>query len=216
MGEHDGADDERVEEPTILLRGKRVAIGPLHAGLLPALHRWQNDPLTEELGGGAFRPMAEDAVRAEWEPLLRGERAGWAGFAIYRLPNLEPIGYANLRDWHTPHRTAEFGITIGNASQRGRGFGTEATRLVLRWAFEMIGVHNVWLDTVSTNVAAIRAYEKAGFREIGRIREARRIGGGVADVVLMDCLATEFRATEDVNPEGADPPRAESPARRPV
>ncbi len=216
MGERDGATDERAGTPAIILRGERVAIGPLHAGLLPAIVRWQNEPLTVELGGGAFRPMTEDAVRAEWEPLLRGERAGWAGFAIYRLPDCEPIGHANLRDWLTPHRTAEFGITIGDTSQRGRGLGTEATRLVLRWAFETVGVHNVWLDTISTNVAAIRAYENAGFREIGRIRQARRIGGVVADIVLMDCLATEFRAAEALNPEEAGPHPAGSPERRPV
>jgi RimJ/RimL family protein N-acetyltransferase len=202
--------------PTILMRGERVALGPLHAGLLPWFARWANDPLTEELGGGAFRPTAEDAVREEWTRLLRGERAGWAGFAIYRLPDLEPIGHANLRDWPTPHRTAEFGITIGDPGNRGRGYGTEATRLVLRWAFAELGVHNVWLDTVATNVGAIRAYEKAGFREIGRIREARRIGGGVADAVLMDCLATEFRAGDRLTPGEAGLPPAGSRGRRPA
>lgn len=209
-------DGGHVEEPTILVRGERVALGPLHAGLLPLIARWQNDPLTEELGGGEFRPLTEDAVRAEWEPILRGERAGWAGFAIYRLLDLEPIGHANLRDWLTPHRTAEFGITIGDAAARSRGYGTEATRLVLRWGFEELGVHNVWLDTISTNVGAIRAYEKAGFREIGRIREARRIGGVVADVVLMDCLATEFLAGDAVTPRAATWPRGGSPRRRPA
>lgn len=186
-------------EPTVLVRGVRVALGPLHAELLPWFARWQNDPLTEELGGGAFRPVSEEAVRAEWEPLLRGERAGWTGFVIYRLPDLEPVGHANLRDWLTPHRTAEFGITIGDPGNRGRGYGTEAARLVLRWAFDVLGVHNVWLDTISTNVGAIRAYEKAGFREIGRLREARRIGGRTADRVLMDCLATEFRAYDRIS-----------------
>jgi diamine N-acetyltransferase len=196
----DRVDDEpnapavdRSAAPTILLRGRLVALGPLDAAILPFLRRWANDPVTEELGGGAFRPLTAEAIDAEWEPLMRGERAGWAGFAVHALPDLRPVGVANLRDWLTPHRTAEFGIAIGDPRDRGKGFGTEATRLVLRWAFAELGVHNVWLDTVSVNPAAIRAYAKAGFREIGRIREARRIGGRVADVVLMDCLASEFR-----------------------
>jgi RimJ/RimL family protein N-acetyltransferase len=188
-------ENESVEAagPTVLMKGERVALGPQRADLLPLLARWSNDPLSEELGGEEFRPLADDAIRADWEPLLRGERPNWAGFTIYALPDLRPVGVANLRDWGTPHRTAEFGITIGDPADRGRGYGTEATRLILRWAFADLGVHNVWLDTVSTNPGAIRAYEQAGFREIGRLREARHFGGRVADLVLMDCLATEFR-----------------------
>ena len=129
---------------------------------------------------------------AYYEPLIKGERPDWIGFAIYELPDLRPIGVTNVRDFATPSRTAEFGIAIGEPDCRGKGYGTEATRLLLDFAFTVLGVHNVWLDTVSYNVAAIRAYEKAGFKEIGRRREAHRLGDRVYDVVLMDCLATEF------------------------
>lgn len=180
-----------MDEPIILLRGERVALGPLHAGLVPLIACWDNDPRTVELGGDEFRPKPLEVVEAEWRPLLRGERAGWAGFAIYALPELRPVGVANVRDFLTPHRTGEFGITIVDAADRGRGYGSEATRLLVGWAFAELGVHNIWLDTLSTNPAAIRTYAKAGFREIGRIRQVRRIGGVVTDVVLMECLATE-------------------------
>jgi diamine N-acetyltransferase len=190
-----------MDEPIITISGERVALGPLHGGLLPLIARWDNHPPTIELGGGAFRPKPLAAVEAEWEPLLRGERANWAGFAIYARPDLRPVGVANVRDYGTPHRTAEFGITIGDPADRGRGYGAEATRLLCAWAFDELGVHNIWLDTVSTNPAAIRAYAKAGFREIGRIRQARRIGGVVADVVLMECLASDV-----AEPRGRDAP----------
>ena len=176
-----------------LLFGDSVALGTLDASMLPMLERWENDPLSVELGGAAFAPMAATRIAAEWGTLLAGERTAWAGFSILALPDLRPVGHLNLRDFGTPHRTAEFGIMIGDPADRGRGFGTEATRLALRHAFDVLGVHNVWLDTVSTNPAAIRAYEKAGFREVGRIREARRIGGALADVVLMDCLPGDLR-----------------------
>jgi RimJ/RimL family protein N-acetyltransferase len=56
----------------------------------------------------------------------------------------------------------------------------------------VLGVHNVWLDTPAYNAGAIRAYEKAGFREIGRRRGARTLAGTRHDVVLMDCIADEF------------------------
>jgi diamine N-acetyltransferase len=174
------------------MRGERVALGPLHRGLLPLIERWDNDFQVADLRGDDPRPRSAESIAAGWEPLLRGERPDWIGFAIYALPELRPIGIINIRDFTNPHGTAEFGIAIGEATDRGQGFGTEATRLLLDYAFTVLGVYNVWLDTLSYNTGAIRAYEKAGFREIGRRRGARMLAGTRYDVVLMDCIADEI------------------------
>jgi len=179
-------------QPIVNIRGERVALGPLHRGLLPLIERWDNDFQVADLRGDDPRPQSAESVAAGWEPLLRGEREDWIGFAIYALPKLRPIGIINIRDFSNPHGTAEFGIAIGEAADRGQGFGTEATKLILDYAFTVLGVHNVWLDTLAYNVGAIRAYERAGFREIGRRRGARTLAGKRHDVVLMDCIADEF------------------------
>jgi len=184
---------ETAERPILNLMGEKVALGPMHEGLLPRILSWYNDFSTSAISGDDLRPVAPAAVRADWEPLMKGDRPGWIGFAIYELATLRPIGHANVRDIGSAHRTAEFGILIGEKDCRGKGYGTEATQLVLDYAFTALGVHNVWLDTLSINPAAIAAYTRAGFREIGRRREAHRIGDNVYDVVLMDCLATEFQ-----------------------
>jgi RimJ/RimL family protein N-acetyltransferase len=178
--------------PLVNITGERVALGPLHRGLLPLLARWENDPRTVDLSGDDPAPRTAEAIAAFWEPLLRGERDDWIGFAIYALPDMQPIGILNIRDFTNPHGTAELGITIGDGENRGRGFGTEAVRLALDYAFSELGVQNVWLDTPAYNLAAIRAYEKAGFRVIGRRRGARVLAGQRYDVVLMDCIADEF------------------------
>ena len=180
------------QPPIVNIAGEKVALGPLHGGLLPLLVRWENDFMTMDLAGDNPQPRSAEAVAADWQPLINGERPDWIGFAIYRLPDLDCIGHANIRDFRIRHRTAEFGITIGDPRHRGQGYGTEATRLVLDFAFSVLGVHNVWLDTRADNIAACRAYARAGFKEIGRRREAHRRGDQVTDVVLMDCLATEF------------------------
>jgi diamine N-acetyltransferase len=91
-------------------------------------------------------------------------------------------------------RRAEFGILLGEAEYRNRGYGTEAARLVLDYAFTAAGLHNVILSVFEFNRAAVRAYEKAGFREIGRRREAHFAAGEWWDEVLMDCLSTEFES----------------------
>jgi diamine N-acetyltransferase len=195
-----------LSHPVVNIRGERVALGPLHRGLLPLIERWDNDFQTADLRSDDPRPHSAESIAAEWESLLRGEREDWIGFAIYALPELRPIGITNIRDFTSPHGTAEFGIAIGEATHRGQGFGTEATRLVLDYAFTVLGVYNVWLDTLAYNVGAIRAYEKAGFHEIGRRRGGRMLAGKRYDVVLMDCIADEFVPTAGrVWPElGAD------------
>jgi len=186
------ADVDPERFPIVNVVGEKVALGPLHGGLLPLLTRWDNDFPTAERGGDLPRPRSPEAIAAAWEPLIKGERPQWIGFAVYELPGFRPVGVANVRDFVNPEGTAELGLTIGEPDARGKGYGTEATRLVLDYAFTVLGVHNVWLDTAASNVAAIRAYARAGFKEIGRRRQARRRGDRREDVVLMDCLATDF------------------------
>jgi diamine N-acetyltransferase len=101
-----------------------------------------------------------------------------------------PVGTAGLMaiDWRLSRAT--FGISIGE--RRGTGLGTEATRLTLDWAFNMLGRHNVMLTVLPTNAAAIRAYEKAGFKRIGLRRDALSVVGERGDELLMDAVAGEF------------------------
>lgn len=184
-------DDQR-DQPVVNTRGDRVALGPLHLGMLPLLEQWENNLRTADLGGDDPRPVTAETNAAAWEPLLRGERADWLGFAIYALPGLRLIGHANVRDFSNSDGTAEIGITLGEAGERGKGYGSEAVRLLLDYAFRHLNVWNVWLDTAAYNHQAIRAYEKAGFREIGRRRGARVVGGTRYDIVLMDCTRDDF------------------------
>jgi diamine N-acetyltransferase len=93
-------------------------------------------------------------------------------------------------DWRLSR--AEFGIALGE--RRGTGLGTEATRLTLDWAFNMLGLHNVMLTVLPTNAAAIRAYEKAGFERIGPRRDALSVMGRRGDELLMDAVAGGFES----------------------
>ena len=89
------------------------------------------------------------------------------------------------------NRRAHLGLGIGE-EHRGRGIGTDATRVMLHYGFVDRGLHRVQLEVLATNAAALRVYEKAGFREDGRMREAAWVRGGFVDEVYMSVLATEF------------------------
>ena len=113
-------------------------------------------------------------------------------FTIYELSTLRPIGTASLMN--VDHRRSEFGIVIGEPECRNRGYGTETTSLVLDYAFTVVGLHNVMLSVFEFNRGAVRAYEKASFKEIGRRRQSYFAGGRVWDEIWMDCLSTGFES----------------------
>ena len=177
--------------PALTLRGAHVGLGPMHPGLLPAIARWENDLPLSILSGEPARPLTAEALAAD--PAWTG-RTGpdSVSFAIYELSTLRPIGVTGLRDIDTPPGTAEFGISIGETDCWGRGYGTEATTLVLRYAFTDLGLRSILLEVWSFNERAIRTYHRVGFREIGRRRQAQVMGGRAWDVVFMDCLADEL------------------------
>jgi diamine N-acetyltransferase len=103
---------------------------------------------------------------------------------------------------------------IGEADCRGKGYGTETTRLMLDYAFTALGLHNVMLTVFEYNLAGRRAYEKAGFREFGRRRQSRWMGGRLWDEVYMDCLASEFTSPLLGHIFVPDQPRPEHVARQ--
>jgi diamine N-acetyltransferase len=116
-------------------------------------------------------------------------------FTIYERNTLRPIGNTGLHGVDYRTRTTTFG-TIGEPECRGKGYGTETTRLMLDYAFTALGLHNLMLIVFEFNVVAgVRAYEKAGFKEFRRRRECRLSGGKLWDEIKMDCLSSELESS---------------------
>jgi diamine N-acetyltransferase len=187
----DRTPSESSSAPPVTLVGELVALGPAHKGLLPLLWKWESDLELSALTGDPSRPMTPEAIDKLYE---RYSRAGpdQTSFVIYERATMRPIGTAGLMSINHLNRTAELGIGIGEHDCWGKGYGSEATRLVLDYGFNVLGLHNIMLRVFSYNERAIRAYRRVGFQEIGRRRQAQRIGTRAYDVVLMDCLSTDF------------------------
>jgi diamine N-acetyltransferase len=87
----------------------------------------------------------------------------------------------------------EFAIALG--VRRGQGLGTEATRLVLDFAFHVLALRNVLLETLEWNVAGLTAYERAGSRRVGVRRGAVMSRSRPTDVLIMDAVPEDFGAS---------------------
>lgn len=185
--------DFQDEKPILNIVGDKVALGPIHKKLIPDMLRWENDFAVTVLSGDPIRPVTLESIAARYEQESKEINPRSVEFAIYERATSRCIGTAGLRHINKTHRNAEFGIMIGEKDCWGKGYGTETTILVLDYAFTVLGLHNILLSTYGYNERAVRAYTRAGFRVIGRQREAARQGNQVYDIIIMDCLATEFR-----------------------
>ena len=96
-----------------------------------------------------------------------------------------PVGSVYLRDISPQHHKAEYGIFIGGEGARGRGYGTQAARLMICYAFEELKLHRLFLRAFAENRQAIRSYEKAGFVQEAYLHDDVCIDGVYRDIVLM-------------------------------
>ena len=184
-------DSSAATTPIQNIVGEKVALGPLRKDLVPLYTRWFNDFAVTRMLGPMPRPLTLEQEEQWYERAnTRGEAV--VQFTIYEKATGRPIGTTGLHDIDYRNRTALFGITIGEPDARGKGYGTEATRLMLDFAFTVQGLHNVMLLVHEYNPAGINAYTKAGFKEFGRRRESQFMGGRYWDVIYMECLATEW------------------------
>jgi RimJ/RimL family protein N-acetyltransferase len=175
--------------PLINIEGEKVALGPLSRELIPLYQKWDTDFEINRTTSGA-RPVTLEEEADAYEKCIRDK--DFVLFTIYERQTWRPIGKTYL--YLTGHQNAEFGIVIGEHDCQGKGYGTEATRLMLDYGFTILGLFNILLTVLEYNLAGIKAYEKAGFRVIGRRRKARWMNGKLWDVIYMDFVAGEFES----------------------
>ena len=108
---------------------------------------------------------------------------------ICDLASDRPLGSVYIRDIDRQHNKAEYGIFIGEAHARGRGIGTAAAKLMLRYCFAEEKLHRIYLRALAGNERAIRSYEKAGFRKEACLKDDVRIDGKYCDIIWMAAIS---------------------------
>lgn len=183
-------------DPVINMAGRLAMLGPMSREQIPVYHRWLNN--FETLHSQGEPPQMPDALEsvARWYENYVLARSDVAWFTIYALETKQPVGWTELKDIDHHHGTAEFAIMIGEPAARGKGYGSEVTRLMLEYGFSSLGLHNIHLNYLEFNGAARQTYTKAGFREYGRRTGAHRSGHQRWDVVYMECLSADFSSRD--------------------
>ena len=121
---------------------------------------------------------------------------GESEFTIRSLADDKVIGDIGLGDFDWMARSAWVGIGIGDPDYRGKGYGTDAMNILLRYAFQELNLHRVNLSVFEFNKRAIRSYEKCGYKYEGTIREFIYKDDQRWDIWNMGILQTEWKTLQ--------------------
>jgi RimJ/RimL family protein N-acetyltransferase len=184
----------RITRGSRKLVGDRVELRKHSRRNYPLYGEWYADEEIWHLTSWASSPLS----RRESERLFREREASASdrSFAIHVKGENEPIGIVSLVNVSRANGSADLSIMLGPPESRRKGYGTEAIRLILDYAFEDLGLQRVGLSVFEFNHAAISVYRKLGFREEGRMRQAIKRHGEFYDAILMAVLKTEWESRE--------------------
>ncbi|MEO6881105.1 MAG: GNAT family protein [Mycobacteriaceae bacterium] len=176
-----------------ILVGERVRLRGLRDDDLPVLARWESDPGRMATSSSWVVPPSEAAATERIRTWCANDKDD-LGFVIETVADPPVlVGNVGLFGARPKDRCATIGISLGR-EHRGLGYGTDAMRVIAAYAFREMGLHRIQLEVAPYNPAGIRAYEKAGFVEEGRRRDAVFHDGRWYDEVLMSVLDHEWAA----------------------
>jgi RimJ/RimL family protein N-acetyltransferase len=181
------------------LSGQLVELTPVTLeNDLPLWEKWDHDSeYQRQLNLSPARCVSSVSMKKWFEK----EPSEAALFSIRERQEGKVIGFVELDGYEWSARTAWVGIAIGEAEYRGKGYGTEAMNLLLKFAFRALNLHRVNLNVFDFNKRAIRSYEKSGFHYEGTSRECIYKEDQRWDVLNMGILQRDWEALQSVPAE---------------
>jgi RimJ/RimL family protein N-acetyltransferase len=177
-----------------LFQGRLVRLKAVEPeSMAEAFSRWSQDTEYWRLmAGEPAQPMAVKSTRAWLEDELYQDPPAFIMFAIHSLEDDRLIGEIGFEDDDLPAGETFLSVGIGEREYWGKGYGTDALMVILRYAFTELNLERVSLTVSEYNPRAIQSYRKAGFVEEGRLRGSERRGGRRYDTVYMGLLRAEW------------------------
>ena len=166
------------------LEGEHVYISPMHPDDAEIYTKWLNN--TEIVQYLSLRNSMV-SIAGETEYIENFSNKDFH-LCIVKQENDELIGNIGLNEIDYKNGTAELGIFIGEKENLGKGYGTEAIKLLVDYAFNELRLHSIYLRTYDFNERAQKSYEKCGFKEFGRRHESIFVNGKYHDVIYMELI----------------------------
>jgi RimJ/RimL family protein N-acetyltransferase len=176
-----------------LFFGERVRLTALRPDDAQTMTHWYEDGEFGRLfDASAAFPKTERSI-VKWLDEADRDQNSYA-LAIRQLYGDDLIGYVDISGIQWTHGTGWLAIGIGSPAHRGKGYGSEALSLALRFAFHELNLHRLQLTVFGYNQAAMRLYERLGFQREGVYREFLLRDGQRYDMLLYGLLVREWEA----------------------
>jgi RimJ/RimL family protein N-acetyltransferase len=170
--------------------GENVVLCPIRTEDVKIYQRWLNDHEVLQFLTQVY-PLTTEGEQL-WLEQLTEQNPTHVILAIRLKDSLRLVGNCSLFKIDPVHRSACLGIVIGEKSQWSKGYGTEATRIIMDVGFRDLNLHRIYLDVHDFNARAIRCYQKLGFVKEGEFRQAIYINGQYHNTIRMGILNEEW------------------------
>lgn len=161
---------------------------------LAKIHAWQNDPALAHFTDDSVEPQSVEQTRATLERWITQAHGDTHHLAIHLQSSGELVGFAQIAFVDVHHGRCKLAIVLGERELWGRGLGVEAIRRLTRHCFEDLGLNRVGAEIFAFNERSIRAFEAAGFRREGVLREQVRRGDVRFDEYVYGLLRSDWEA----------------------
>ncbi|MDX2077535.1 MAG: GNAT family protein [bacterium] len=176
-----------------LLKGEKVHLAALNKDDLPTYHKWfSNTEFLRLLNPDVAMPKTTES-ELEWYEEASKSKDEYV-FGIRALDDNRLLGNCSIFSISESSRNGEVGIYIGEPSEWGKGFGSDAMNVLVRFAFMDLNLHRLELHVFSYNARAISSYEKVGFVGEAVLHEALYRDGIYHDIHIMGILRRDWMA----------------------
>ncbi len=178
----------------IFLEDKNIYLRPFEElSDLDMFHFGENNPKVRDTLF-LFNPLSKNEAKSKIETWIESKENKI--FTICEKSTNIPIGFTGLFRVDMVSRAAVFYIAIYNPDFWSKGYGKEATKLLLKYSFDILNLNRIQLHVATTNVKGVKAYQNAGFQIEGTLREAMYHNNEYVDFYVMGILRKEYYSTK--------------------
>lgn len=170
--------------------GDLVYLSPVDSSYSSQLVQWLNDPNVSSGYGNLSIPVTEETEKQKMEYMAKAQNEYY--FAIVRKSDDKFLGICSIYNLSMHNRNARFSYFIGDEENRGKGYGTDALRLLCDFAFNVVGMHLIYSSVYDFNIASIKAVQKVGGAICGEHHESIFYGGEFHNCYDVEILEKHF------------------------
>lgn len=168
---------------------ERIYLSPMCVEDYPTYTRWLNDE-TLARGIGNFNKNITEENEKEW--IENVCKKGEYNFGIVRKEDDVLLGTYGIDEENSVSRRFHVGGFIGDAENRGKGYGTEALKLITKYAFEILNAESIFSGIYAFNECSIKSAKKAGYTEAGKYRNAVFYNGEYHDEICIEMIKEDY------------------------